>query len=228
MDIHTPTLDQTRRAFLRMAEAAGVSVVLPDDPRRVVIVAAVWAASALGGSTWTHADVAERVSMTLPGVGSKGLDLLRAIPTVGPMLAAAVAPFGGVAVVCLSPSTWNNAAQLAMTGVHELGHVGWIKEGGIPMCLGYLGFAEVRAAGEGPCYAASMAVAVRYYGVSVDNAAAAARASMRGYALDAPATNLFDDIITSASRSLEAGDDLGGVTRDYAAALSAVGYTHPA
>jgi hypothetical protein len=228
MDILAPTLEQVRRAFLLRATNAGVAVVTPDDPRRVVIVAAVWAASSLGGSSWSHDDVAQRVSMTLPGIGTPGIDLLRGIPVAGPLLAGAVAPFGGAAVVCLSPLAWNNARQLATTGEHELGHAGWIKLGGIPKCLGYLGFPEVRAAGEGPCYAASMAVAVRFFGVPVEDAARAASASMGGYALDAPAQRLFDGIITSAARSLDAGDDLGGVTRDFAASLYAVGYRAPA
>lgn len=228
MDILAPTLEQARRAFLLMASNAGATVVTPDDPRRVVIVAAVWAASSLGGSSWSHEDVAQRVSMTLPGLGTTGLDLLRGISVAGPLLAGAVAPFGGPAVVCLSPVAWDDARQLCMTGIHELGHVGQIRRGGIPYCLGYLGFPEVRAAGEGPCYASSMAVAVRFFGASVEDAARAARASMQGYALDADAQRLFDGIITSAARSLDAGDDLGGVTRDLAAALYAAGYRAPA
>lgn len=228
MDILAPTIEQSRRAVEHLATQAGATLILPDDPRRVVIVAAVWAASSLGGSSWSHADVSERVSVTLPGVGTPGLDILRALPTVGPLLAAAVAPFASAAVVCLSPAAWNDPRQVCLTGIHELSHVGGIKRGGIPMCLGYLGFPELRAAGEAPCYGAGMAVDVRFFGASVADAGRRARASMAGYALDDKARALYDRMIVSAERSLEAGDDFGGVTRDMASALEAAGWRAPA
>lgn len=227
MDILAPTLEQSRRAVEHLAAQAGATLILPDDPRRVVIVAAVWAASSLGGSSWSHDDVAQRVSMTLPGIGTPGLDVLRAIPTVGPLLAAAVAPFGSAAVVCLSPAAWNDPRQVCLTGIHELSHVGAIKRGGIPHCLGYLGFPELRAAGEAPCYGAGMAVDVRFFGASVADAGRRARASMAGYALDAKAHAMFDRMIVSAERSLEAGDDFGGVTLDFVSALHASGWRAP-
>jgi hypothetical protein len=227
MDTLAPTLEQSRRAVEYLAAQAGAALILPDDPRRVVIVAAVWAASSLGGSLWTHADVEERVSMTLPGIGTAGLELLRAIPTVGPLLAAAVAPFASAAVVCLSPAAWNDPRQVCLTGIHELSHVGGIKRGGISHCLGYLGFAEIRAAGEAPCYGAAMAVDARFFGASPADAGRRARASMAGYALDDKARELFDRMIMSVERSLEAGDDFGGVTFDFVSALHAAGWRAP-
>lgn len=218
-------LDIARAAARRMAQAANVTLIEPDDPVRTVIAAAVYAGHKVGGGSWTHAHVTEHISVTLPGAGP-ALGLLRAVPTAGPLLAAAGEAAGlGRTVVSIAPSTWQRPVELVGTMRHELGHVGDIAAGGLPWCLVYLLWAEARAGGEAPCYGASMAVQVALGGLTPGQAAQRARDSLRGYKLDGDATALAARIIRVHERSLEAGDDPGGVLADTFRALAAEGWT---
>ncbi len=221
-----PTLEQARAAAQRMCDAAGVTLLPPDHALRDVIVAGVALASRLGGrSAWSRDHVAEYVSVTLPGAGP-ALAALAAVPVVGPILAAAVAAVGADrTVISLSPAVWSDPLRLLETVRHELGHAGQIARGGLPWCIAYLVGAEARAAGEAPCYAASMAVRVRLGGESTAAAAESAMRSLQGYGLDADALALAAGIIASARATLDAGEDLGGVVMEVVAALESVGWT---
>lgn len=220
-----PTLEQARAAAQRMCDAAGVTLLPPDHALRDVIVAGVALASRLGGrSAWSRDHVAEYVSVTLPGAGP-ALAALAAVPVVGPILAAAVAAVGADrTVISLSPAVWSDPLRLLETVRHELGHAGQIARGGLPWCIAYLVGAEARAAGEAPCYAASMAVRVRLGGESTAAAAESAMRSLQGYGLDADALALAAGIIASARATLDAGEDLGGVVMEVVAALESVGW----
>lgn len=220
-----PTLEQARAAAQRMCDAAGVTLLDPEHPLRDVIVAGVALASRLGGrSAWSRDHVAEYVSVTLPGAGP-ALAALAAVPVVGPILAAAVAAVGADrTVISLSPAVWSDPLRLLETVRHELGHAGQIARGGLPWCIAYLVGAEARAAGEAPCYAASMAVRVRLGGESTAAAAESAMRSLQGYGLDADALALAAGIIASARATLDAGEDLGGVVMEVVAALESVGW----
>lgn len=221
----TLPIEIARRAVRRMAEAAGVELITPDDMRRVVIVAAVYAAAKIGGSTWSHAHVFESITVTLPSAGP-ALALLRAIPVVGPLLAVAAETAGlGRTIVCISPYAWARPLELVATMRHELGHAGDITAGGLPWCLAYLIAPEVRAGGEAPCYGAGMAVYVGLGGLTPGQAAQRARDSLRGYALDRDAEELAARIIRVHERSLVEGDDPGGVLADTYRALAAEGWT---
>jgi hypothetical protein len=219
------TIDLARAAAQRLCDAAGVTLLTPEHPLRDVIVAGVALASRLGDGSWSRADVAERVSVTLPGAGP-ALSLLRAVPGVGPILAAAgeAAGLGRDAVISVSPSTWNDPIGLLATTQHELGHVGSIRRGRLPWCLAILVSPEARAAGEAPCYAAGMAVQVRLGGASTQAAYESAMRSLGGYGLDADALALAAGILASARATLDAGEDLGGVVLEVVAALDAVGW----
>ena len=220
-----PTLEQARAAAQRMCDAAGVTLLPPDHALRDVIVAGVALASRLGGrSAWSRDHVAEYVSVTLPGTGP-ALAALAAVPVVGPILAAAVAAVGADrTVISLSPAVWSDPLRLLETVRHELGHAGQIARGGLPWCIAYLVGAEARAAGDAPCYAASMAVRVRLGGESTAAAAESAMRSLQGYGLDADALALAAGIIASARATLDAGEDLGGVVMEVVAALESVGW----
>lgn len=220
-----PTLEQARAAAQRMCDMAGVTLLDPEHPLRDVIVAGVALASRLGGrSAWSRDHVAEYVSVTLPGAGP-ALAALAAVPVVGPILAAAVAAVGADrTVISLSPAVWSDPLRLLETVRHELGHAGQIARGGLPWCIAYLVGAEARAAGEAPCYAASMAVRVRLGGESTAAAAESAMRSLQGYGLDADALALAAGIIASARATLDAGEDLGGVVMEVVAALESVGW----
>ena len=220
-----PTLEQARAAAQRMCDAAGVTLLPPDHALRDVIVAGVALASRLGGrSAGSRDHVAEYVSVTLPGAGP-ALAALAAVPVVGPILAAAVAAVGADrTVISLSPAVWSDPLRLLETVRHELGHAGQIARGGLPWCIAYLVGAEARAAGEAPCYAASMAVRVRLGGESTAAAAESAMRSLQGYGLDADALRLAAGIIASARATLDAGEDLGGVVLEVVAALESVGW----
>lgn len=219
------TIDLARAAAQRLCDAAGVTLLTPEHPLRDVIVAGVALASRLGGGSWSRSDVAERVSVTLPGAGP-ALSLLRAVPGVGVILAAVgdAAGLGRDAVISVSPQTWDDPVQLLATIQHELGHVGSIRRGRLPWCLAILVSPEARAAGEAPCYGASMAVLVRLGGVSSQAAYESAMRSLGGYGLDAPALALAAGILASARATLDAGEDIGGVVGEVVAALDAVGW----
>ncbi|MBL8600368.1 MAG: hypothetical protein JNK72_00445 [Myxococcales bacterium] len=223
--MRAPTLEQARAAAQRMCDAAGVTLLAPDHALRDVIVAGVALASRIGGrSAWSRDHVAAYVSVTLPGAGP-ALVALAAVP-VGAIFAAAVAAVGADrTTISLSPAAWSDPLRLLETVRHELGHAGQIARGGLPWCLAYLVGAEARAAGEAPCYAAGMAVARAFRGVSSDVAAGQALESLRGYGLDDDAMTLASGILASAKATLDAGEDLGGVVAETLAALESTGWT---
>ena len=200
----TPTIEQARAAAQRLCDLAGVTLLRPDSILRPLIVEGVALASKVGGGAWTRADVAERVSVTLPAAGS-ALSLLRNVPTVGPILATLgeTAGVGKDVVVSISPQTWADPIDLLATIQHELGHAGGIRRGKLLGCLALLVSKEARAAGEAPCYAASMAVRVRLGGESTAAAAESAMRSLQGYGLDADALALAAGIIASARATLD-------------------------
>jgi hypothetical protein len=224
--VKPPSIEQARAAAQRLCDIAGITLLRPDHPLRDVIVAGVALASKIGGSTLTRDDIAARISVALPGAGP-ALSLLRGVPGVGPILAAAgeAAGVGKDAVVSISPQTWASPIDLLATIQHELGHVGSIRRGRLPWCLAILVSAEARAAGEAPCYGASMAVLHSLGGWSSQAAYERAMHALGGYALDADALVLASGILKSAQATLDAGEDLGGVVMEVVTALRAEGWS---
>ncbi len=222
------TVDLARAAAQRLCSLAGVTLLTPDHALRDVIVSGVAAASRLGGGSWSRDEIAERVSVTLPGAGVvvAALTFLRAVPVAGGLLAAAgeAAGLGRDAVISIASETWDAPVGLLATIQHELAHAGQMRRGGVPSCLAYLVSREARAAAEAPCYGASMAVLVRLGGWSSAAAAESAMRSLAGYGLDADALRLAAGIVASTRATLDEGEDLGGVVAEVVAALEAEGW----
>lgn len=205
-------LDVALRVARKRVADAGAELILPDDPRRVVVVGLVAAAHALQGTTVLSGDVRERVTVTLPGVPGLAATALGMIPIVGPALSA-LALANGRTAIYLSPAAMRDGGELLATVEHELGHVGSIVKGGLAYCGAYLLAPEVRAGGEAPCYGAGMAVRVAC-GAVLEDVVRDALASLDGYGLDAAAKALATGIIASAALTIAATGDFGGIVAE--------------
>lgn len=221
--MNPPTLDQAKAAFEHWARTQNVGLVWPGDPLRDAIIYAMAALHGLTGTGWDLAYAQENLSVTLPGAGSTVVGALQAIPYVGGLLGLAASkmehPF-----ICISPAAMRDPVALLATMVHEMGHVGSIRAGGLGWCIAYGLVPEARAAGEAPCYGAGMAVHHHMGGVPVGVLVVRAQTALDKYGLDEESKALASGILQSNALSLEAGADPGGVLADTYAALSAVGW----
>lgn len=219
--------DIALRAVRRMADAANVELVMPDDARRLAIVYGLAAAHAMTGDGWDVGYAKENVSVTLPGLG-QGVDLLRMVPYVGGVFAD-VARDLRRPMISLSPRALSEGVLTVGVYKHEEGHLGDIRRGGLLWCLSYGailgGTKEVRAGAEAPCYGTNMAHRVLLGGVSVDEAEADANASLAFYGLDPASRTLALGTTRSNAESLRHGADPGGVVAESFAALVAEGWT---
>lgn len=200
----TIPLDVALRIVRKRAARFGFAVVLPDDPRREAVIAAVFAAHKAKGTGVTYKHLRDGVTLTLPPVPSAAAALLPLIPVAGPTLAE-IARTNGQTTMYPSPAALASGEALLPTWWHEEGHGGSIEHGDLAWCLAYLLSAEARASGEAPCYGAGMAIAVAL-GASGDDVAASAKRSLESYGLDADATKHAHGLIDSAAASVRAGD----------------------
>lgn len=205
------TIDRARSIACARCAAEGVELVLPDDPRREVVVACVAAVS-----PWTREQVAAGVSVTLPGAGPV-CDALELLPIVGHALSSVARSVGdGRTQVYLAPLDWSDPVECLATIAHELAHARQLAAaasatlGAYRWAVGYAGVPEIRGIAEGQAYGQSMAVRVALGGWSPQAAATAAREALAGYSLDDPARALAEAAIGVAERSLAAGAPLGG------------------
>ena len=200
------------------AERHGYELVLPGDPRREAVLYGLAAVHALTGDGWSLPYAREYVGVALPGVGDVALGLLAAIPYVGPLLAQAA---GTVAhpQVYLSPVAMQDGGVLLGQLLHEEGHVGDIRRGGLPWCLCYGVVDEVRAGAEAPCYVADLAVRVKVNGESPKALFDGARAALEAYGLGDDFL-LAESILRSGWLSLERGGDPGGIGAEVEAELA--------
>lgn len=217
----TPEL--ARKACEQWAAEQNVALFWPGDPVREAVLYTMAAVHKLSGSGWSLDYARQNVSVTLPGAGSPALDLLEMIPHAGPLLAAAASkvehPF-----ICFSPAACATGVGLMATMAHEMGHIGSIRAGGIGWCIAYGLVPEARAAGESPCYGASMAVQHRLGGIPTAQLVEHSMRSLEGYGLDDAAKKLAHGILLSNAASLDAGTDPGEVVAEVIAALEAVGW----
>jgi hypothetical protein len=209
------------RIVHRRAARFNVGVVLPDDVRRLGVVALVALSHRVQGTSVTYDHVRDGVTLTLPGVPGVAGELLSRVPVVGGELES-IARQEGRTTVYLAPAVMRDGGTLLGTWWHEEGHVGDIVAGGLPYCLAYLIAPELRAAGEAPCYGAGMAVAVAL-GADVDEAAEQARASLDHYGLDDKSRALARAIIASAAETIRQTGDFGGVVAELRAELALEG-----
>jgi hypothetical protein len=212
--------DLALRIIQRRAARFGVGVVLPDDTRRLGVVALVALGHHVQGTGVTYEHVRDGVTLTLPGLPTVAGELLARVPVVGAELES-IARQEGRTTVYLSPAAMRDGAGLLATWWHEEGHCGAIAAGGLPYCLTYLLAPELRAAGEAPCYGSGMAVAVAL-GASLDAVVAAAKRSLDHYGLGVEPYALACGMIDDAARSIAAGD-FGGVEAELRAELAAEG-----
>lgn len=193
----------------RLCDKAGVELVLPDDPRRYVVVGFVALAHKTKKTGVTLKHVHENVTVTLPGVPGLASGLLKLVPGVGDLLAK-FAEKQGKTCIFLSPNAMASGVSILRTIFHELGHAGDIKRGGLGWCLAYLIAAEVRAGGETPCFSAAMAVG-HFFGLVLEAMAAEARRSLLSYGLDEDAMFLVDGLLAQAVVSIKDDPDFGGI-----------------
>ena len=218
----------TARAIAARLVAARGAILIPStDPRRTALVYALGAVHALSGSGWDVAAARERVTVTLPAVGTPLAALLALIPGVGGLLAD-VARTQDRTAIYLSPAAESDPVVLLATIAHELGHVDQIHTGGLAWCAAYGLVPEVRAGAEAPCYGQDVAVlwplslAQTIY-TSPAILCDQARASLAGYGLDAESMALASGILDVTQRTLEHGGELPGPCADVLAALRAEG-----
>lgn len=206
-----------------LCDRADVELVLPGDPRREAIVYGLAATHTLSGDGWDVDHARQHVSVTVPGAGLS-LELIRQIPTVGPIIAD-VAKGLKRPMIMLAPSALEGSG-VRLLGItrHELGHVGQIRAGGLGWCLAYGVVPEARAGAEAPCYGADLAVGVRLGGEDIDTLEEACLRSLDNYGLDPQARTLAAGILRSVAASLHRGSDPGGIVADVEVALRARGW----
>lgn len=219
----TITPELALRAAQHLCDQHDVELVLPGDWRREAVVYALAAVHCASGDGWDLEHAKEHVSVALPGAGVS-LELLRQIPTVGPILADLSKGLRRP-MILLSPAAMRDGVVLLGTILHELGHIGSIRAGGPLWCLAYGVVGEVRAGAESPCYGCDLAVQVHLGEADVDEREAAFLRSLDHYGLGDEGMRLARGIVRSCAEGVRRGDDLGGVVLDAENALRAVGWS---
>lgn len=211
------------RVARRLCREADVELVLPGDLRRELMLHGLALAHATTGDGWDLAGARVGVSMAVPGLG----DAARVASALPEPLGGVVTGLAGSArrpMVMLSPAALVTGEDAIEGTIHELGHIGDIRAGGLLWCVAYLALPVARAAGEAPCYGSSVALRVKLGGWSLADAIDAARRSLRAYGLDANAMTLAEGSLASHRATLEAGGDPGGVIAMAVNALVAEGW----
>lgn len=217
-----------RKAAHKLCEDADVELVEPHDLRRSMVAHLIALVYLIAGKgSWSFADITERVTFTLPGVGSSlALTALRAVPSFGEFLATFAEKFiGKRAAIFPAPELWaaEDGGRLLGTIQHELGHVGDVTHGGLLWCVAYLLVDEVRGAAE-RCYGTNLAHAVKLSGQDLDAVAAAVRGRIAGYGLSDEGRRFLNELLDAHVASLRVGTDPTGTVQESLAALRAVGW----
>jgi hypothetical protein len=197
------------RVIARRAAQFNFGYVLPDDVRRLGVVGLVALAHNVQGTGVTYDHIRDAVTITLPGVPTVAGQLLSRVPVVGAELES-IARQEGRTTVYLSSFSLLSGEELLATWFHEEGHVGSIARGGYPYCLSYLLVPELRAAGEAPCYGASMAV-LAAFGRNLDDLVRNAKLSLDGYGLPDASRKLAHTMVDSAADTIRRTGDFGGI-----------------
>lgn len=217
-----PSLDLALALDLaqHLADARGVELVPPTSLARRAVVYGIGAWHALSGRGWDVAAAEERVSVTLPPAGPL-LDLVRAIPYAGPVMADAVRD-ARKTTVFLSPAAVRDPLELLDSICHELGHADQLAAvaragGDLGMalwCVAYGVAPELVGGAESACYGQDVAVRVLLGGHDPAAAERDAVASLGSYGLDPPAERLARAILALDARTLARGGVPGGPVVD--------------
>lgn len=202
----------------RRAAKFNIGYVLPDDIRRMGVVGLVALSHKVQGTGVTYEHIRDGVTITLPGVPTFAGQLLSRVPLVGPELES-IARQEGRTTVYLSAFSLLSGEELLATWFHEEGHVGQIARGGYPYCLSYLLVPELRAAGEAPCYGASMAI-LAAFGRDLDQLVKNAKVSLDQYGMGDNSRSLAFAMVDSAAATIRRTGDFGGVVADLRSELA--------
>jgi hypothetical protein len=175
-----------RDALVQEAQERGVRVVVlpPNDPRRELVLAGIAGAKAAGRAGWDAAVARERLSVTVPGLGTVGaalVELVKLIPVAGMLLGGVVGGFVDH-TISMSPAAYSSPVRYVGTLLHEFVHVWQIDDGGVLHCARYVLHTEHAMLGaEAPAAACEVAMAA-WTGEATPTAVADAEAeSLRPY-----------------------------------------------
>lgn len=210
------------RVARRLCADAGIELVMPDDPRRFAVCLVLAGAHKIAGTGVSLEHIERNVTVTLPGAPGPALELLRKIPLFGDMLADfCVRYLGGKVMIFASPAMLEDGVATIATAMHEIGHGGTIRAGGLPFCLAYLLAPEARAGTESPCYGASMVVLHCLGGLPLEQVEANALSSLASYGFGREDTILARGLVQGASETIRATGDFGGIMLEVYQALQA-------
>lgn len=216
------SIDLAKAAVQKHASDNNFSVIFADDPRRTGVIYTMAAIHKALNTGFDLETAKQSVSVTLPGAGVAEL-LLQQIPVVGQVLHFFAKDLSKTTVF-YSPAAMSSGAALISTHMHEIGHVGSIAKGGFLWCVCYGLLDVVRAAGEAPCYGASIAIDHSFAGKDLDQAELDANASMRSYGLSQSEYDFAKSMVRSNVLSLKRNGDPGGVIADAKRILTDVGW----
>lgn len=212
------TLDAAQAVAADLCAARNVALVYPGSALRDVLVYGLATLHKLGLGGWDLDAARERVTLTMPAVGTALAGLVASLPVVGGMLAA-VAEQQAQTTIYLSPVACADPVTLLDVVAHELGHADQIAVGGLPWCFAYAVVPEVRAGAEAPCYTQDIAVEHACRGGDPKALCDGAFERLKSYGLDDASLALARGVLDVAQRTLEHGGEFGGPSHDVLEAL---------
>ena len=216
------SIDIAKSAVLKHANDNDFSIVFDDDPRRIAVIYAVSSVHKHLNTGFDFETAKQGLSITLPGAGVAEL-LLQQIPVVGQLLQF-LSKGLSKPTIFYSPAATSTGKSLISTHIHETGHVGSIRKGGILWCGCYGLFDVVRSAGEAPCYGANIAIDHAFAGKPLEQAESEANDSLSHYGLSESELTFAKAMVHSNVVTLKRGGDPGGVIADAKRILIDVGW----
>ncbi len=152
-------------AYVSRIRSLGIQVIMPDDPKRAVVVDALMMAHVAVGVGWSRNETANGVSVTLPALPSPIPTLLtiagvaiEPYSRLGAMGVKALAELCKTPVISLSPDAVSDPTEGFFVLTHENEHAEQSDVGGIVHDVEYIVSPEYRLlAAECPAYACDMA-----------------------------------------------------------------------
>lgn len=217
------SIDIAKAAVIKHAADNDFSVIFSDDPRRSAVIDVMAAVHKILNTGFDLETARQRVSVTLPGAGVAEL-LLQQIPVVGQILHFFAKDLAKPTIF-YSPAAMSSGKSLISSHMHEIGHIGSIRKGGLLWCACYGLLDVVRAAGEAPCYGADIAIDHAFADKPLDQAESDANASLSSYGLSQSEFVFAKAMVHSNIVTLRHGGDPGGVIVDARRILTDVGWS---